>query len=151
MEQNPTEDGTGGAKLLSALESLRGQEVERRHEVLMEWAEEDLGLSVEYAEQVYALAEEEGLEPLYALHLVGAGLGVRELEAPEQDMEEAATQQAPPEWVAEDAVELADVALERRLRSTFRRFRAHLETGEDARSAALRFLEDADVGSVRLR
>lgn len=147
--QDGTEAGAGA--LLRGLGGLNAADVERRHEVLIEWAERDLALTREYAEEIYALAEEEDLEPLYALHLVGAGIGVRELEAPEQDMDEAASQQAPPEWVAEDTVELDDVALERRLRATFRRFRAHVEETGDAEAAARRFLADPDVGPERLR
>jgi hypothetical protein len=151
--ERETEDvaaSAAGKRLLSGLSDLSGEDVERRHEVLMEWAESEIGLDRDYAEQVYALAEEEGLEPLLALHLVRAGIGVRELEPPEQDMEDAA-QQAPPEWVAEETVELEDVALERRLRATFRRFRSHLETEADVPAAARRLLQDPDVGLQRLR
>jgi hypothetical protein len=148
---SPRDRAASPAVLLEGLAGITGDGVERRHEALMDWAETDIGLPRDYAEQVYALAEEEGLEPLYALHLIRAGIGVRELEEPEQDMDEAASQQAPPEWVAEDTVEMEDVALERRLRATFRRFRSHLETMADASAAAVVFLEETDVGPVRLR
>jgi hypothetical protein len=150
--ERETEDvaaGVAGERLLSGLSGLSGDDVERRHEVLMEWAESE-GLERGYAEQVYALAEEENLEPLLALHLVRAGIGVRELEAPEQDMDEAA-QQTPPEWVTEDVVELDDIALERRLRATFRRLRGHLEGETDLMAAVRRMLQDADVGPLQLR
>jgi hypothetical protein len=138
-------------RLMRDVGSLTGAPHERRHEELMEWAEADLGLEREYAEQIYALAEEEELEPVYALNLVHSGIGVRELEEPEQDMEEEAVQQAPPDWVAEDAVELDDVALERRLRASFRRLRAHLEESASATEAITAFLREPDVGAIRLR
>lgn len=138
-------------RLIRDVASLTGAPHERRHEALMEWAEVDLGLEREYAEQVYALAEEEELEPVYALHLVRSGIGVRELEEPEQDMAEEAVQQAPPDWVAEDAVELDDVVLERRLRASFRRLRAHLEESASPREAITEFLRGPDIGVMRLQ
>jgi hypothetical protein len=137
--------------LIHDVASLTGAAHERRHEALMAWAEEVLGLEREYAEQVYALAEEEELEPVYAFHLVRSGLGVRELEKPEQDMDEEAVQQTPPDWVAEDALELDDVVLERRLRASFRRFRSHLEESASPTEAVTEFLREPDVGTVRLR
>ena len=143
-------DDAAREQLLTAVASLTGAPHERRHEALMEWAESDLGLEREYAEQVYRLAEEAHLEPVYAFHLVRTGIGVRELETPEQDTEES-VQQAPPEWVAEEAVELDDVALERRLRGSFRRLRTHLEQSATPTEAVTRFLDEPDVGAVPLR
>ncbi|HEX2165771.1 MAG TPA: hypothetical protein VHG09_00915 [Longimicrobiales bacterium] len=137
-------------QLTAAVASLTGAPHERRHEALMEWAESELGLEREYAEEIYALAEEEDLEPVYAFHLVNAGIGVRELESPEQDMEET-VQQAPPDWVAEDAVKLEDVVLERRLRASFRRLRSHLEECAKPPDAIREFLAEPDVGAVVLR
>lgn len=124
--------------------------MERRHESLMGWAA-DMGLDREYAEQVYALAEESGLEPVYAFVLVRCGVGVQELEPPEQDADDVAAQQAPPEWVGEDHVELSDVALERRLRATFRRFGTLLEREATPRGAVDAFLSEPDVGALQLR
>jgi hypothetical protein len=128
---------------------LTGSALERRHEGLMEWSEADLGLDREYAEQVYALAEEENLLPVYGLILVSCGMGVRELEEPEED--EEAAQQAPPDWLGTESVELDDVELERRLRATFRRFRSHLEASPDRAAAVQAFLAETDVARVRLR
>lgn len=130
--------------------SLTGEPHERRHEALMEWAEGELGLERAYAEQIYTLAEEEELEPIHAFQLIRSGLGVRELEPPEQDMDDA-TQQSPPEWVAEDAVELDDIELERHLRASFRRLRSHLNSHASPAEAITAFLAEPDVGSVRLR
>jgi hypothetical protein len=123
---------------------------ERRHEALMEWAEGELGLERSWAESVYALAEEVELEPVYALLLVRCGVGVRELHAPEQDPDEEAVQQAPPEWVGADTVELDDLALERRLRNTFRRMRAHLEQEGTPAAAVETFLAEPDIGAIPL-
>ncbi|HEX6308770.1 MAG TPA: hypothetical protein VFZ69_11310 [Longimicrobiales bacterium] len=136
--------------LVRAVGALTGEAQERRHEALMEWAEGELGLERPYAEQIYALAEEEDLEPVLAFELVRTGIGVRELEPPEQDMDEAA-QQAPPEWVAEEVVELNDVALERRLRASFRRLRSHVETSDSPAAAVEALLRDPDVGLVPMR
>jgi hypothetical protein len=147
---------TGGSEtaareqLLRDVVSLTGEPHERRHEALMEWAEGDLGLERAYAEQIYALAEEEELEPIYAFQLIRSGLGVRELEPPEQDMDDA-TQQSPPEWVSEDSVEIDDIELERHLRSSFRRLRSHLDSHATPAEAVATFLAEPDVGSVRLR
>jgi hypothetical protein len=124
---------------------------ERRHEALMEWAEGELGLARAWAEDVYALAEEVELEPVYAFLLVRCGIGVRELQQPVQDPDEEAVQQAPPDWVGADAVTLGDAALERRLRGTFRRMRAHLEQTATAAAAVESFLAEPDVGVVQLR
>lgn len=137
-------------QLIRAVSSLTGAPHERRHEALMEWAETELRLERDYAEQIYALAEEEELEPVYAFHLVRSGLGVRELEEPEQDMDEEAVQQAPPDWVAEETVELEDVILERRLRASFRRLRSHLNNSASPADGVRNFLAEPDVGAVRL-
>ena len=144
-------DAGAGERLIRAVASLTGEPHERRHEALMEWAETELKLDREYAEQIYALAEEEELEPVYAFHLVRSGLGVRELEEPEQDMDEEAVQQAPPDWVAEETVKLEDVVLERRLRASFRRLRSHIDSGTSPADGVAEFLKEPDVGPVRLR
>jgi hypothetical protein len=138
-----------GECLRQGIQGIAG--VERRHESLMAWAHSELGLDREYAEQVYSLAQESELEPVYAFVLIRCGIGVQELEAPEQDTDELAAQQAPPQWVGEDHVKLADVVLERRLRATFRRLRTHLEREATPRAAVDAFLGEADVGVVTLR
>lgn len=144
------EEARARATLVASVSALTGEALERRHEALMEWADTELGLERAYAEQVYALAEQEDLEPVLAFELVRSGLGVRELEAPEQDMGEA-SQQAPPEWVAEEVVELDDVELERRLRASFRRLRSHLEVSDTPAAAVQALLQDADIGLVQMR
>jgi hypothetical protein len=83
-----TAEQEAGRCLAEGVAALTGESVERRHEVLMEWAEDEIGLSREYAEQVYALAGEEELEPVYGFLLVRCGVGIRELEPPEPDADE---------------------------------------------------------------
>jgi hypothetical protein len=150
-QQRPHSDAAAGQCLAEGLAQLSDDGVERRHEALMAWAEGELDLEREYAEQVYTLAEEEELEPIYAFHLVRCGVGVRELEVPEQDADDNSTQQTPPEWVAGETVELRDVALERRLRATFRRLRAHLKEAPTTEAAVRAFLAEPDVAAMRLR
>jgi hypothetical protein len=150
----PVERGTRGAGE-AARECLRQgvaalAATERRHESLMAWAESTLGLTREHAEQVYALAEESGLEPVYAFLLIRCGIGVQELEAPAQDADEAAAQQTPPDWVGTDHVRLDDVTVERRLRTTFRRLGTHLERASTVSAAVEAFLSDPDVDAVPL-
>lgn len=143
------EESAAREQLVRGVASLTGAPYERRHEALMEWAEAH-GMERAYAEQIFALAEEEDLEPVLALHVVRAGIGVRELQEPEQDMDEDAMQQAPPEWVAEDVVEMDDIALERTLRATFRRLRSHVEASGSAPAAIEAMLREPDIGLVRL-
>jgi hypothetical protein len=79
-------------------------------------------------------------------------VGVRELTKPERDNEVyAAAQEAPPDWVGEAMVELSDATLERRLRNTFRRFRAHLESAATPAAAVDSFVAETDVDAVQLR
>ncbi|HSJ07005.1 MAG TPA: hypothetical protein VK936_09890 [Longimicrobiales bacterium] len=150
----PSEDGASAVArrcLEDGVAVLTGEAVERRHEALMEWAEADLGLEREYAEQVYALAGEEELEPIYAFLLVRCGIGVRELEEPAQDGEDEAAQKTPPGWVKPDSVELDDIVLERRLRASFRRLRGHLTSSPSAGAAVAAFLAEPDVDAIPLR
>ncbi|MEX1182303.1 MAG: hypothetical protein WEF86_03650 [Gemmatimonadota bacterium] len=140
-----------GECLARSVAGLTGAAVERRHEALMEWAETELQLDRGYAEQVYTLAEEEELEPVYGFLLIRCGIGVTELEPPDGRDEEESSQQAPPGWVGQETVELDNVGLERRLRSSFRRMRGHLERAATSREAVASFLAEPDVGPLRLR
>lgn len=148
-ERNATE--ASRRCLTEGIAALTVQEVERRHEALMAWAESELGLTREYAEQVYALAGEEALEPAFGLLLVRCGIGVRELERPDPDGDEEASQQTPPDWLSAETVELDDIMLERRLRASFRRLKAHLADSSDPAAAIAAFLEEPDIGQTRLR
>lgn len=117
---------------------------ERRHELLMERSE-GWGLERAVAEDVYALAEEEGLEPELALLLVASGLGVGELEPVERDPTGPGIQQAPPEWVSSGEVTGAVAQRERRLRVSMRRLRTCYEASGSAAEAVDRFAAEPDV------
>lgn len=139
-----------GECLAQRVGGLTGASVERRHEELMEWAERELRIERSYAEQVYTIAEEEQLQPIYGFLLIQCGIGVIELEAPEAPEDDEVVQQAPPGMVGDEEVQLEDVDLERRLRSTFRRFRGHLEAAASPVEAAATFSAEPDVGPLRL-
>jgi hypothetical protein len=133
-----------------AVRAHGGAGVERRHEALLDTAVHELGLDRAHAEQIYALAEEEQLEPILAFQLVRCGVGVLELERPSPDAHESASQETPPGWVAAQAVRLDDIVIERRLRLSFRRFRGLLETRGDPVSAARAFMAEPDVGRLNV-
>jgi hypothetical protein len=137
-----------GDCLEEAVRARSANGVERRHEALMESAVTELGLDRADAEQIYALAEEEQLEPIFAFQLIRCGVGVRELERPSQDAAESAAQEAPPGWVKTQAVALNDIVFERRLRLSFRRFRGLLEASGDPVAAARAFMAEPDVGPL---
>jgi len=124
--------------------------VERRHEAVIEVAVAELGLELAQAEQIYALAEEEQLEPVFAFQLIRCGVGVRELERPPHGESQAAAQAAPPGWVAAPARSSEEIVPERRLRLSFRRFRGLLEAHGDAVAAARAFMAEPDVGRLRV-
>jgi hypothetical protein len=139
--------GAGGVAVLvagaAALDRERG--AERRHETLMERAAE-LGLERVEAEAIYALAEEEGLEPALGLLLAGSGVGVQELDELAETLPEVGQQQAPPDWVAITDVAPEEARRERRLRLSFRRLQALLAaSGGSAVEAVHRFLREPDV------
>lgn len=145
-QHNETEGRPAGIPVLrerlAELEARGGPE--RRHETLMERAE-TWGLDRPDAESVYALAEQEGLEPELGLLLVATGVGVRELEPVERDPSGPGLQQAPPDWVADAEVSQDDARRERRMRLSFRRLRGHYESSGSAMEAADRFAAEADV------
>jgi hypothetical protein len=117
---------------------------ERRHETLMERAEE-WGVARVEAEGVYALAEEERLDPELGLLLLASGLGVRELDEVALDPVERGQQQAPPQWVAGADLAPGEAQRERRLRLSFRRLRSLLGSSSSAAEAVERFLAEPDV------
>jgi hypothetical protein len=142
-------DGTAGRAAAKAWLLKRVAELdleggpERRHETLMERAE-DWGVPRVEAEAVYALAEEEGLDPELGLLVRAAGLGVMEFE-PDVDELESGLQLPPPEWVAGTDLAPEEARRERRLRLSFRRLRTMLASSSSAAEAADRFLHEPDV------
>jgi hypothetical protein len=127
-----------------AAQQSADREPERRHEALMESAAA-AGLDRGEAEGIYELAQEVGLEPELALLLVSSGVGVVELKELDSDPEGIGIQQAPPEWVADGSVPVAEARRERRLRLSFRRLRGLLEESGSAPDALRRFANEPDV------
>lgn len=115
----------------------------RRREEVVERATTDGALQRDFAEEVYDLAAEEAVDPLYALALVRSGYVVRELVPPEP-AEEAMQQDAPP-WVSPREPE-REVTRERRLRAGLRRLRQMLERFGGPGEAADAFIAEPDVG-----
>lgn len=145
MESSDTKELSGLARLrMWATRHAPDREPERRHEALMESAAAS-GLERAEAEAVYALAQEVGLEPELALLLVSSGVGVVELEELATDPERIGIQQAPPDWVADGSVPVAEARRERRLRLSFRRLRGLLEESGSAADALRRFADEPDV------
>ena len=145
MDGMQSEAGARGGKTsLATMASSLGDVPERRHETLMEWAER-WGLDRVEAEEVYALAEEEGLEPELALKLAASGVGAVELEPVSRDPAESGVQAAPPDWVAEGEVPRPVAQRERRLRTSFRRLRTMVERCGSAVEAVERFAAEPDV------
>lgn len=125
-------------------EAERASGVARRHEELIRRATEDEVLTIEEAEHAYELAEQESLEPAYALALVRSGFLVRELVPPEPP--EEAMQQDAPGWI-QPADENDELVLERRLRASLRRLRSLLERCATAGAAADAYLAEPDVAA----
>ena len=136
-----------GESLLERVRAIEAAGVHRRHEELMSIAVDQDGIDPILAEQVHALALEENLAPAYALALVATGIGVEELVPPESGDDES-IQQSAPDWVLEGDVSPAAIARERRLRSSMRRLRHHLEEAGSASDAVQRFLAEPDVGQI---
>lgn len=115
----------------------------RRRVEVIERAVADGRLAREDAEEVYELADQESLEPAYALALARSGYWVRELTAPEP-AEEAAQQDAPA-WIAPPADARASER-ERRIRASLRRLRSLLERHGAPGAAVDAYLAEPDVG-----
>jgi hypothetical protein len=106
------------------------------------------GHSIEFADLIYDIAEEEHLDPALAFELVLHGVGVRELSPPTQDAWMEAQVEAPPNWVAQaDAPAVA--APERHLRMTFRRLRSLLDQHDSVAAALEAFVNQPDVAEMK--
>lgn len=121
----------------------------RRREDLVEQAAERTRLTRAHAELVYDIAAEEGLEPAFAFELVRSGVAV--CEAPSGPVPPRDTKiEGAPEWIAPAAVSepvaTEDVVRERRMRSSFRRLRGHLERCATPEEAIVAFCAEPDVG-----
>lgn len=105
------------------------------------------GHSREYADRIYDVALEEHCDPVLAVEVVLAGVGVRDLMPPPPDNWEKTQVEAPPPWIEEPPSE-AEADRERHLRLTFRRLRSLLEQCSSPRAALEAFVREPDVGDV---
>lgn len=129
------------ARLMTDAETI-GAGRENRREALIERAE-SRGVDRGDAELAYDLALEEGLEPAYALALVGQGIAVRNFgDSTAADVSESVE----PEWI-DRPPSAREAGRERRLRETFRRLRAFLEEEGTPRAAIARFAREPDLES----
>lgn len=136
-----------GVSLHERVAAIVAAGIHRRHEELVEDAVVRDGVDRDLAELTHELAHEEGLAPAYGLALVAAGIGVQELAAPVMG-EDDSIQQAAPEWVLSADASSAEITRERRLRSSMRRLRHHLERESSPEAAVERLLAEPDIGHI---
>ena len=126
-------------RLIAEADTL-GAGREHRREALVERAEAR-GVGRPEAERAYDLALEEGLEPAWALALVGAGISVQMLgDGPPAEAAEAVE----PEWI-DRPPSAEEASRERRLRETFRRLRSFMDDAGGPRDALTRFAREPDL------
>lgn len=127
------------ARLITKADAL-GAGREHRREALVERAEAQ-GLGRGAAEQAYDLALEEGVEPAYALAVIGEGISVRIFSG---GASVEASESVEPEWIDRPPAP-EDAGRERRLRETLRRLRSFLELEPTPRDALTRFAREPDL------
>lgn len=106
------------------------------------------GLSQEFADQIYDVAEEEKIDPAIGFEVVLSGRGVRELAPPPDDAAFETQVEAPPVWLEPDTPAPDDAARERHLRRTFRRLRSLIESESSSDEALRKFDAQPDVGPL---
>ena len=119
---------------------------ERRHSELMETHEARAVASRPVLEMAYELALEEGIDPALALELVSCRVAVLELEEPTGASTEDSQSLVAPAWVT-PAGAPANMAIERRMRASFRRVRASIEKHGEVTQAIDAFTAEPDVGT----
>ena len=135
------------ATLVERADEIASDRTPRRRIDLVEKAVA-AGHAVEYADQIYDIAEEEGLDPAFAFELVLSGIGVRELTPPDDDQWLETQVEAPPTWVTTpDRQPVADER-ERHMRNTFRRLRRMLNEHSEPRAALEAFAREPDVAEI---
>ena len=127
------------ARLITRADDL-GAGREHRREALIERAEAR-GLGRGTAEQTYDLALEEGVEPAYALAVVGEGISVQTFGG---GAAVEASESVEPEWIDRPPTP-EDAGRERRLRETLRRLRSFLDIEPTPRDALTRFAREPDL------
>jgi hypothetical protein len=115
--------------LIQRAEQIARDDTPRRRVELVERTI-SAGHSREYADQIYDLAEEEGISP------------------PTDDGWEESQVEAPPEWVAADDLTPDAAARERHMRATFRRLRRMFEQHGNPTAALEAFAAEPDVDEV---
>jgi hypothetical protein len=134
-------------QLIQNAEQIASDDAPRRRIELVERAVA-AGHSVEYADLIYDIAEEERVDPAIAFELVLNGIGVRDLSPPSDDTWVESQVEAPPAWVTQpDASPVA--APERHMRTTFRRLRALFEQHPTPRAALEAFAREPDVAEMK--
>jgi hypothetical protein len=133
--------------LIQRAEQIASEDAPRRRSELVERTM-SAGHTREYADQIYDLAEEEGVDPAFAFELVLLGIGVRELTPPTDDGWMESQAEAPPTWVAGDDVTPDAAARERHMRATFRRLRGMFDQHASATAALEAFAAEPDVDEV---
>jgi hypothetical protein len=133
--------------LIQRAEQLASDDTPRRRSELTDMAIA-AGHSRAYADQIYDLAEEEGVDPTFAFELVLNGIGVRELTPPNNDQWVETQVEAPPEWVAEPDQSPGSAARERHMRTTFRRLRRMFDEHGTPKAALEAFAREPDVAEL---
>jgi hypothetical protein len=134
--------------LIQRVEHLVADGVPRRRVELVQLAAQ-AGYSREEADQIYDLAEEEGVDPTFAFELVLIGIGVRELAPPDNDQWVETQVEAPPFWVGETEPSPDAAARERHMRTTFRRLRRMFEQHVTPLAAVQAFTREPDVADLK--
>lgn len=135
------------SQLVDRAEQIASEDAPRRRVELVEKAVK-AGHSIEYADQIYDIAEEEGVDPAFAFELVLNKIGVRELTPPNNDQWLETQVEAPPTWVESPDQSPDDAARERHLRTTFRRLRSKFDSHDNPRDALEAFATDPDVAEI---
>lgn len=133
--------------LIERAEQIASDDAPRRRVELVERAVAQ-GHSIEYADQIYDIAEEEHLDPAFAFELVLNRIGVRELAEPTDDAYVETQVEAPPEWVAEPDPSPIAAAHERHMRNSFRRLRRMFEQHGTPTAALQAFANEPDVAEI---
>jgi hypothetical protein len=133
--------------LIQRAEQIASDETPRRRIDLIERAVAQ-GYSVEFADLIYDVAEQEALDPAFGFELVLNSIGVRELAPPNADSWVETQVEAPPPWVTQPDVP-AVAEHERQLRTTFRRLRAAFEDHPTPRAALESFASQPDVAEMK--
>ena len=135
------------SQLVERAEQIASEDAPRRRVELVGRAVE-AGHSIEYADQIYDIAEEEGVDPAFAFELVLNGIGVRELSPPNDDQWLETQVEAPPVWVETPESAPGADARERHLRNTFRRLRSKFDQHGTPKAALEAFANEPDVAEI---